>query len=98
MKSSRLTLAIVPDSFKGALSAADVAAAMADGLKAALPGARFRLIPMADGGEGTVVAWAAATGARLCRAKTPTRLRCDRLVSIIRLLRRGHGRRRLRNG
>jgi glycerate kinase len=69
MKHPRLTIAIAPDSFKGALSAAHVAEVLADGLRAGLPGARFRLIPMADGGEGTVDAWASATGARRCRAR-----------------------------
>ncbi len=69
MKHPRLTIAIAPEAFKGALSAAHVAAVLADGLRAGLPGARFRLIPMADGGEGTVDAWAAATGATRCRAR-----------------------------
>ena len=67
--SPRPLIAIAPDSFKGALDAADVAAALAKGLKRALPRARFRLIPMADGGEGTVTAWAAATGAAQIRAR-----------------------------
>ncbi len=56
-------IAIAPDSFKGALSAAGVARAMADGLAESFPSAEFRLIPMADGGEGTVDAWAACTAA-----------------------------------
>ena len=57
-------IAIAPDSFKGALSAEGVAQAIADGLAEAFPKAEFRLIPMADGGEGTVDAWAASTGAK----------------------------------
>ena len=57
-------IAIAPDSFKGALSAEGVAQAIADGLAESFPKAEFRLIPMADGGEGTVDAWAASTGAK----------------------------------
>ena len=56
-------IAIAPDSFKGALSAEGVARAIAAGLAEALPQAEFRLIPMADGGEGTVDAWAANAAA-----------------------------------
>ena len=61
-------IALAPDSFKGALDAAGVADALADGISRALPRARFRKIPMADGGEGTVAAWAAATGAEMREA------------------------------
>ena len=60
-------IAIAPDSFKGALSAEGVARAIAEGLAASFPSAEFRLIPMADGGEGTVDAWAASAGARRIR-------------------------------
>ena len=62
-----MVIGIAPDSFKGTLSAAAAAAAIAAGLRRALPGARFRLIPMADGGEGTVDAVVAATRGRCCR-------------------------------
>lgn len=62
-------IAIAPDSFKGALSAAEAAEAMADGFRRGWPGVRCRLIPMADGGEGTVEVMAAATGARLITAR-----------------------------
>ncbi|WP_261165664.1 glycerate kinase [Microbacterium sp. Marseille-Q6965] len=56
-----------PDSFKGSLAAADVARALAEGWSAARPVAR----PMADGGEGTLEAFAAAVpGAR----RTPVRV------------------------
>ncbi len=54
-------IAIAPDSFKGALDAMGVAKAMAEGFAKVWPKAGFRLVPMADGGEGTVDAWAAAT-------------------------------------
>ncbi|WP_166790228.1 glycerate kinase [Cryobacterium sp. Hh11] len=62
-----LTLVIAPDSFKGSLSAADAADAMAAGARGAcltlgLPEARITLCPMADGGEGTLDAIAAVWG------------------------------------
>ncbi len=56
-------IAIAPDSFKGALSAEGVARAIAAGLAETFPEAEFRLVPMADGGEGTVDAWAANAAA-----------------------------------
>jgi glycerate kinase len=45
---------VAPDKFKGSLSAADVAAALARGLRRGLPGVRVVERPVADGGEGTV--------------------------------------------
>jgi glycerate kinase len=57
---------IAPQEFKGSLSAAEAARAMAEGLRRALPGAELDLAPMADGGPGTVEALvAAAAGRRL---------------------------------
>ncbi len=53
---------IAPDKFKGCLSAPDVARAMARAVAAAWPEASVDLVPMADGGEGTVEALVAATG------------------------------------
>ncbi|RXR26778.1 glycerate kinase [Oerskovia turbata] len=49
-----LRVVIAPDSFKGSATAADVARHMADGVLAAAPDAEVRLLPMADGGEGTL--------------------------------------------
>ncbi|WP_091227370.1 glycerate kinase [Microbacterium sp. 3J1] len=51
---------LAPDSFKGTITAADAAAALAEGWAAVDPEATFVLRPMADGGEGTVAAFAAA--------------------------------------
>ena len=55
---------VAPDSFKGSLSAALAAAAMARGVKAVFPAAEVREVPVADGGEGTVEALVRATGGR----------------------------------
>lgn len=49
-----------PDSFKGSLSARDVAAAMAGGVARAAPNAQVVQLPLADGGEGTVAALVSA--------------------------------------
>jgi glycerate kinase len=43
---------IVPDKFKGTLTAAQAAAAMASGWSQARPGDRLDLLPMSDGGDG----------------------------------------------
>ena len=56
-----------PDSFKESLSAPEAAAAMARGIRAALPGATVDQCPIADGGEGTVEALVQATGGTLHR-------------------------------
>lgn len=48
------TVVIAPDKFKGSLTADEAAHAIERGVLAADPGARCRLCPMADGGEGTV--------------------------------------------
>jgi len=45
-----------PDSYKECLSAIEAAAAMADGVRRALPDAEVDICPVADGGEGTVEA------------------------------------------
>ncbi|WP_244813512.1 glycerate kinase [Caballeronia sp. Lep1P3] len=55
---------IAPDSFKGSLSAEDVANAIAEGIRRARPDAQIRILPMADGGEGTLDAMLAAGGER----------------------------------
>ncbi len=47
---------VAPDKFKGSLGAAGVAAAVAGGLRAAVPGLDVREHPVADGGDGTVEA------------------------------------------
>lgn len=46
-----------PDSFKGSAGATEVATALAEGWASARPGDELRLLPMADGGEGTLDAF-----------------------------------------
>jgi glycerate kinase len=56
---------LAPDSFKGALSAVEACAALAEGVRRVLPEPAPRAIPLADGGEGTTEALVAARGGRL---------------------------------
>src|SRR3954463_975882 len=53
---------VAPDKFKGSLTAPEAARSIARGVARASPGALVDLIPMADGGEGTVEALVEATG------------------------------------
>lgn len=60
-----MKVVIAPDSFKHALGAPAVAAAIAAGVRRAAPHAQCVLRPMADGGEGTVEALVASVGGEL---------------------------------
>lgn len=60
-----MKIVIAPDSFKESLTAQEACDAIAAGLRQAWPDAELDLCPMADGGEGTVVALVAATGGEL---------------------------------
>lgn len=51
-----MRIVIAPDSFKGCLNALNVALAMSRGVQRVYPESVIDLIPMADGGEGTVEA------------------------------------------
>ncbi|KAF0965385.1 glycerate kinase [Rhodococcus sp. T7] len=51
---------VAPDKFKGSLTAAEVADALADGLVAGAPSWVIDRVPVADGGDGTVAAAVAA--------------------------------------
>ena len=57
-----MNLVIALDSYKESLSAADACAAVARGFRAIYPHADCRILPMADGGEGTTAALVAARG------------------------------------
>ena len=51
---SHLNILIAPDSFKGSLAALPVAQAIAAGVRQQIPQAQIQLLPLADGGEGTL--------------------------------------------
>lgn len=55
-----MKVVIAVDKFKGSLSAADVAAHLAHGLRAGAPGVEAVEVPVADGGDGTLDAALAA--------------------------------------
>jgi glycerate kinase len=65
-----MKIVVAPQEFKGSLSAVQAAQAMAEGLGRALPDATLELVPMADGGPGTVeaVVAAAKNGRRMTAA------------------------------
>lgn len=60
-----MKIVIAPDSFKESLDALAVAQAIEAGFKRVLPQAQYELIPMADGGEGTVQSLVDATHGRI---------------------------------
>ncbi len=63
-----MKIILAPDSFKECLTATQVAQAMALAVKEACPSADVVLLPLADGGEGTLEVLARAMEARLCEA------------------------------
>jgi glycerate kinase len=62
MTNRSVHVVVAPDSFGGALDSVGVAEAIARGWRAVRPGDRITLIPMADGGEGTLAALRLALG------------------------------------
>ncbi|WP_110677070.1 glycerate kinase [Salinicola sp. RZ23] len=64
-----MKIVIAPDSYKDALSAREAAAAVARGIAREWPEASLHECPMGDGGEGTLDALLAATGAERRRAR-----------------------------
>ncbi|MCJ1672106.1 glycerate kinase [Rathayibacter sp. VKM Ac-2929] len=60
MSSGARRVIIAPDSFKGSATAVEVAEALAEGWRGVRPDDELVLAPMADGGEGTVDAFAVA--------------------------------------
>jgi glycerate kinase len=49
-----MKILIAPDSYKGSLSATEVAAALSRGLRSVLPDSSVKEQPLSDGGEGTI--------------------------------------------
>ena len=63
-----VNILIAPDSFKDALAAPLVCEHLRRGLARTFPAARCRLLPLADGGEGTLETLAAVLGGEFVRA------------------------------
>ncbi|MFO7671492.1 MAG: glycerate kinase [Bacteroidales bacterium] len=62
-----MNILFAPDSFKDCLRATEVAEALSRGLGKVIPDAVIRLVPMADGGEGTVESVINATGGQIIK-------------------------------
>jgi glycerate kinase len=60
-----MRVVLAPDKFKGCLTSMEVAAAVGDGLRSVCPDVELTVVPVADGGEGTVDAAVAAGFGRL---------------------------------
>src|ERR1700731_3394748 len=56
-----MRIVIAPNAFKGSLSAVEAAEAIGEGVRVAMQDAELVLVPIADGGDGTVDALVAAT-------------------------------------
>jgi glycerate kinase len=68
-RSPEMKIVIAPDSFKGSLTALQVAEAMEVGLRRVFPDATIEKVPMADGGEGTVQSLVDATDGEILTAQ-----------------------------
>ena len=64
-----MRILIAPDSFKESLSATEVAAAIARGIRSVMPSVEILCLPMADGGEGTLDAIVQGTGGEIRHAR-----------------------------
>jgi glycerate 2-kinase len=61
-----MKIVIAPNAFKGSLTAAEVAASISTGVKRVFPDAEIDLLPIADGGDGTLeLVLSAAAGQRI---------------------------------
>ena len=63
-----ITVVVAPDSFKGSLSAREVAESIADGWRSLRPDDELVIVPQADGGEGTLDAVASAVPGAIRRS------------------------------
>lgn len=64
-----MKILVAPQAFKGSLDALGVADAIADGLRSIWPGHDYDILPVADGGEGTVEALVTATNGRYMQTR-----------------------------
>jgi len=64
-----MRIVVAPNAFKGSLSAAAAAEAMRAGIELVMPSAEVVLVPIADGGDGTVEALVAAASGSLRRRR-----------------------------
>ena len=86
-----MRICVAPDSFKESLTAVEAAEWIARGVRRACPSCEIDIVPMADGGEGTVAALVSATGGRIEHAEVTGPLG-ERLTAAFGLLGRSRGR------
>ncbi len=60
-----MKIVIAPQGFKGSLTALEIARAIETGIKRAMPDAETVLVPVADGGDGTLQALVDSSGGRI---------------------------------
>src|SRR6266700_2572344 len=65
MEKQTMRIIIAPQSLKGSLTAAEAGQAIAAGVETVYPEAEIDIVPIADGGEGTVQALVDATGGQI---------------------------------
>ncbi|MFD0866886.1 glycerate kinase, partial [Tessaracoccus lubricantis] len=80
-----MRVVIAPDTFKSTMTAVQAARAISDGWADVRPGDRVTLRPMADGGEGTLDAFASLAGAQRLPLETVDALGELRQASWVRL-------------
>ena len=64
-----MKIVIAPQTFKGSISALDVANAMSEGVKRVVPDAETVLVPVADGGDGTLETLVESSGGEIRRSE-----------------------------
>src|SRR5438552_19089085 len=89
MEKSIMRIIIAPQSLKGSLTAAEAGQAIAAGVEAVYPEAEIDIVPVADGGEGTVQALVDATGGMMVE-QTVTGPLGEPVVAFFGLLGDGH--------
>src|SRR5437763_16177342 len=65
MENHSMRIIIAPQSLKASLTAAEAGQTIAAGVEAVYPEAEIDIVPIADGGEGTVQALVDATGGEI---------------------------------
>lgn len=80
-----MRILVVPDKFKGTLSAERAAHALVRGARNVHPEAAFVIRPIGDGGEGTVEAFVTATGGRVIevRVRGPLDASVDSPIALL---------------
>jgi len=64
-----MKIVIAPDSFKNCMTSPDVAKFIKKGIRNVFPDANIKLVPLADGGEGTVITLVTATNGKIFHKK-----------------------------